>query len=102
LLYFKVLYCRIALGTAGSTLLVGAGTSNLLGVLYPLVLKLSAAGQPWELPGVPFLSIEHSRFVVASAEEAYDKTWVPLLDQCIVEALGLFALLTFVVKDKAR
>ena len=102
MLYFKILYCRIALGATGSTLLVGAGTSNLLGVLYPLVLKLSAAGQPWELPGVPFLSIERSWFIAASAEEACDETWVPLLDQGIVEASGSFALLIFVLKGKAR
>ena len=88
MLYFKILYCRIALGATGSTLLVSAGTSNLLGVLYPLVLKLSAAGQPWELPGVPFLSIERSWFIAASAEEACDETWVPLLDQGLWKLLG--------------
>ena len=81
------------MGTAGSTLLVGAGTSNLLGVLYPYVLKLSAAGQPWELPGVPSLSIERSWYVASSAEEACDETWVPLLDQGLWKFLGRFLYL---------
>jgi hypothetical protein len=42
------------------------------------------------------LSIERSWFIAASAEEACDETWVPLLDQGLWKFLGrLLYLLLF-------
>ena len=52
--------------------------------------------------GSPLLVKLNVLGVAASAEEACDETWIPLLDQGLVEASGSFVLLTFALKGKAR
>jgi len=48
--------------------------------------------------GSPLLVKLNVLGVAASAEEACDETWIPLLDQGLVEASGSFVLLTFALE----